>query len=120
MRAPARAPASRSARATPTRAVRLASLALGGSPPFSAYPAARYDHRLMDKIRVVLAEDNVLLREGLARLVSATAEFEVTGTASSLPQLVALVRDQQPNVVMFYIRMPPTGTNAGIQAAAWM
>jgi DNA-binding NarL/FixJ family response regulator len=74
----------------------------------------------MDKIRVVLAEDNVLLREGLARLVSATAEFEVTGTASSLPQLVALVRDQQPNVVITDIRMPPTGTNEGIQAAAWM
>jgi DNA-binding NarL/FixJ family response regulator len=80
----------------------------------------RYDHRLMAKIRVALAEDNVLLREGVSRLVSANEEFELVGTAPDLPQLLALVRDRQPDVVVTDIRMPPTGTDEGIQAAAWM
>src|SRR5580765_3193917 len=86
----------------------------------SGRPAARYDHGLMGKIRVALAEDNVLLREGISRLVSANEEFELVGTASDLPQLLALVREQLPDVVITDIRMPPTGTNEGIQAAAWL
>ena len=86
----------------------------------SAGPEARYDHRLMATIRVALAEDNVLLREGVSRLVSANEEFELVGTAPDLPLLLALVREQQPDVVVTDIRMPPTGTNEGIQAAAWL
>ena len=74
----------------------------------------------MAKIRVALAEDNVLLREGVSRLVSANEEFELVGTASDLPQLLALAREQLPDVVVTDIRMPPTGTNEGIQAAAWL
>ncbi len=85
-----------------------------------ASPLARYDHGLMETIRVVLAEDNVLLREGVSRLVSANEEFEVVGTAADLPQLLALVGEKQPDVVITDIRMPPTGTDEGIQAAAWM
>jgi DNA-binding NarL/FixJ family response regulator len=94
-----------------------------GMPPrswLSTGPAARYDHRLMERIRVALAEDNVLLREGVSRLVSANEEFELVGTAPDLPQLLALVREQEPDVVVTDIRMPPTGTNEGIQAAAWL
>jgi len=60
----------------------------------------------MGKIRVALAEDNVLLREGVSRLVSANEEFELVGTASDLPQLLALVREQLPDVVITDIRMP--------------
>jgi DNA-binding NarL/FixJ family response regulator len=82
--------------------------------------AARYDHRLMDVIKVALAEDNVLLREGISRLVSANEDFRLVGTASDLPQLLELVGDQQPDVVVTDIRMPPTGTDEGIQAAAWL
>src|SRR5215469_6658499 len=74
----------------------------------------------METIRVALAEDNVLLREGVSRLVSANEQFELVGTASDLPQLLALVREQLPDVVITDIRMPPTGTNEGIQAAAWL
>ena len=72
-------------------------------------PVARYDHRLMATIRVALAEDNVLLREGVSRLVSANEEFELVGTAPDLPQLLALVREKLPDVVITDIRMPPTG-----------
>ena len=71
-------------------------------------------------IRVALAEDNVLLREGISRLVAANEDFELVGVAGDLPQLLALAREREPDVVVTDIRMPPTGTDEGIQAAAWM
>jgi len=74
----------------------------------------------MDTIRVALAEDNVLLREGISRLVAANADFELVGTASDLPQLLALITEHDPDVVITDIRMPPTGTDEGIKAAAWL
>jgi DNA-binding NarL/FixJ family response regulator len=74
----------------------------------------------MTKIRVALAEDNVLLREGISRLIAASDDFELVGTAPDLPRLLTLVDEQQPHVVITDIRMPPTGTDEGIQAAAWM
>jgi DNA-binding NarL/FixJ family response regulator len=80
----------------------------------------RYDHGSMDTIRVALAEDNVLLREGISRLVAANADFELVGTASDLPQLLALITEHDPDVVITDIRMPPTGTDEGIKAAAWL
>lgn len=74
----------------------------------------------MSVIKVVLAEDNLLLREGVSRLVGANEDFELVGVASDLPQLLALVGEQAPDVVVSDIRMPPTGTDEGIQAAAWI
>jgi DNA-binding NarL/FixJ family response regulator len=74
----------------------------------------------MTTIRVVLAEDNVLLREGVSRLVSANADFELAGVASDLPELLAVIEEQDPDVVVTDIRMPPTGTDEGIKAAAWL
>jgi DNA-binding NarL/FixJ family response regulator len=81
---------------------------------------ARYDLRSMAMIRVALAEDNVLLREGISRLVSANDDFELVGVAADLPQLLRVVSEQAPDVVITDIRMPPTGTDEGIQAAAWI
>jgi DNA-binding NarL/FixJ family response regulator len=63
----------------------------------------------MDRIRVALAEDNVLLREGVSRLVASNDDFELVGTASDLPQLLALVGAEHPDVVITDIRMPPPG-----------
>jgi DNA-binding NarL/FixJ family response regulator len=74
----------------------------------------------MARIRVALAEDHVLLREGISRLVAANEDFELVGAASDLPELLALVGDQVPDVVLTDIRMPPTGSDEGIQAAAWI
>jgi len=74
----------------------------------------------MTAIRVALAEDHVLLREGISRLVSADDDFELVGVASDLPGLLAVVAEQDPHVVVTDIRMPPSGTNEGIQAAAWL
>ena len=74
----------------------------------------------MTRIRVVLADDHVLLREGISRLVAADADLELAGSAGDLPGLLALAERERPDVVVTDIRMPPTGTDEGIQAAAWI
>src|SRR6266496_2319255 len=74
----------------------------------------------MTTIRVALAEDNVLLREGISRLVAANDDSELVGVASDLPGLLSVVAEHDPDVVITDIRMPPTGTSEGIQAAAWL
>lgn len=71
-------------------------------------------------IRVALAEDHALVRDGLTRLVQAEADLELAGVASDLPGLLALVDEQDPDVVVTDIRMPPNRTDEGIQAAAWL
>jgi DNA-binding NarL/FixJ family response regulator len=67
-------------------------------------------------MRVILADDSMLLREGLARLL-AEAGFEVAGRASDGEELLALVAAQPPDVVIVDIRMPPTHTDEGLRAA---
>jgi DNA-binding NarL/FixJ family response regulator len=74
----------------------------------------------MVTIRVVLAEDNVLVREGVARLVDGHDDFELVGEAADMPGLLKLIAEQNPDVVVTDIRMPPTGTDEGIQAATWL
>lgn len=69
---------------------------------------------------MVLAEDNTLLREGISRLIEAGDELELVGVASDLPGLLAMVEEHEPDVVVTDIRMPPTGTDEGIKAAAWL
>ena len=69
-------------------------------------------------IRVVLAEDNTLLREGIARLLERADEIDLVGTAVDRPTLEALIEAADPQVVVTDIRMPPTGTDEGIQMAA--
>lgn len=69
-------------------------------------------------IRAVLAEDNALLRQGLERLLQAAEDVELVGSAVDLPTLEALIEAETPDVVVTDIRMPPTGTDEGIQVAA--
>jgi DNA-binding NarL/FixJ family response regulator len=68
-------------------------------------------------IRVVLAEDNVLLRDGVSRLLAAQGDLELVGVAADLPSLLECVETDRPDVVVTDIRMPPTGTDEGIRAA---
>jgi DNA-binding NarL/FixJ family response regulator len=70
----------------------------------------------MTGIRVVLAEDDVLLREGLASLLERSG-FDVVGRAGDAAQLLALVGDKAPELVVVDIRMPPTHTTEGLDAA---
>ncbi|HEY4826910.1 MAG TPA: response regulator transcription factor [Solirubrobacteraceae bacterium] len=67
-------------------------------------------------MRVALADDAVLLREGLARLLG-EAGFEVVGLAADAEDLLALVERTQPDVAIVDIRMPPTHTDEGLRAA---
>ena len=68
------------------------------------------------RLRVVIAEDAVLLREGLGRLL-AEAGLDVAGTAGNAEQLLQLARALRPDVVLADVRMPPTQTTEGLQAA---
>jgi serine/threonine-protein kinase PknK len=68
------------------------------------------------RVRVVVAEDDVLLREGLASLLDRSG-FEVVGQAGDGVQLLALVRETKPELVVTDIRMPPTNTTEGLDAA---
>jgi DNA-binding NarL/FixJ family response regulator len=81
---------------------------------------ARYGPTTMTTIRVVLAEDNALLREGISKLVDAHDDIELVGTASNLPELLSLIEETTPDVVVTDIRMPPTGTDEGLQAATML
>ena len=68
------------------------------------------------RVRVVLADDSVLFREGLARLL-ADRGFVVTAQAGDADELHAAVHRKAPDVVVTDIRMPPTNTNEGLLAA---
>jgi DNA-binding NarL/FixJ family response regulator len=70
-------------------------------------------------VRVVVADDSVLFREGLARLLEASG-FEVVGRAGDAVELLAAVEAERPDIVITDIRMPPTHTTEGLQAAAWI
>ena len=65
---------------------------------------------------MVVADDDVLLREGLASLLD-RSDFEVVGQAGDARQLLALVRDVAPELVVTDIRMPPSNTTEGLDAA---
>lgn len=68
--------------------------------------------------RVLLAEDNYIAREGIGLLLSTVADVEVVAVCSDLDSLLSAVETQRPDVVVTDIRMPPTGTDEGIRAAA--
>ncbi len=69
-------------------------------------------------IRVALAEDNLLIREGVCRLLEAEDDVQVVAACGDLDALLAAVEMQEPDVVLTDIRMPPTGSDEGIRAAA--
>lgn len=66
--------------------------------------------------RVALADDDVLLREGLAGLLERSG-YEIVGQCGDASELVELVRERQPDLVIVDIRMPPSHTTEGLQAA---
>jgi DNA-binding NarL/FixJ family response regulator len=70
----------------------------------------------MTAMRVVLVEDEVLLREGMASLLERSG-IEVVGQAGDAIQLLSLVGDTSPDLVVIDIRMPPTRTREGLEAA---
>jgi len=67
-------------------------------------------------VRIVLADDAALFREGVANLLR-EAGFDVVGQAENADDLLALVGEHQPDVVIVDIRMPPSHTLEGLEAA---
>src|SRR5258707_3037548 len=70
----------------------------------------------MTQTRVVLADDDVLLREGIASLLEHSS-FQVVGRAGDAAELVALVREHHPDLAIIDIRMPPNHATEGLEAA---
>ena len=68
-------------------------------------------------IRVVFAEDNYLVREGTAALLASVDTVELVGTAETRDELLTAVTELAPDAVLTDIRMPPTNSNEGIEAA---
>src|SRR4051794_10956295 len=76
-------------------------------------PRGREQH---ERVRVVIADDSVLLREGLARLLE-TSGFDVVGQAGDGEDLLRKVGAHKPDVAVVDVRMPPTHTDEGLRAA---
>jgi DNA-binding NarL/FixJ family response regulator len=68
-------------------------------------------------IRVLLAEDNYLVREGVRGLLETLPGVELVGAVGDYDALCAAIDEHKPDVVLTDIRMPPTGTDEGIRAA---
>jgi DNA-binding NarL/FixJ family response regulator len=68
-------------------------------------------------LRVVLAEDHLIVREGVRRLLETRQDVEVAAACGDLDSLLAAVDAEEPDVVLTDIRMPPGNTDEGIQAA---
>jgi class 3 adenylate cyclase/ActR/RegA family two-component response regulator len=75
------------------------------------------EHERDGTITVLLADDNLLVREGVRALLGFERDLEVVGTASDFDELVASAEASRPHVVVTDIRMPPTFQNEGIEAA---
>jgi len=67
-------------------------------------------------LRVVIADDDVLLREGIASLLE-RSNYEVAGLAGDAAELMVMVREHRPDLVVLDIRMPPSHTTEGLDAA---
>jgi DNA-binding NarL/FixJ family response regulator len=68
-------------------------------------------------LRIVVAEDHALLREGLRTMIESTGEVDLVATCSDLPGLLAAVDEHRPDVVLTDIRMPPGRSDEGVRAA---
>ena len=68
-------------------------------------------------IRVLLAEDNFVVREGIRAIVDSQDGMDLVGVCGDLPELLAAVPETRPDVVLTDIRMPPTQTDEGVRAA---
>lgn len=80
-------------------------------------PHRRADHDGPTMIRTVLADDSLIVRQGLVGLLGEIDDVEVVGEADEPAGLLALVESEQPDLVITDIRMPPTHTDEGIRAA---
>lgn len=69
------------------------------------------------RIRVVLADDNLLVREGVRQLLATVPEIEVVGVCADRDSLLSAVEAEKPDAIITDVRMPPTNTDEGIEVA---
>jgi len=69
-------------------------------------------------IRIVLADDHYLVREGVAALIATEPDLELVATCGDEAEALAAIAEHDPDVVITDIRMPPTGTDEGVRIAA--
>ena len=94
-------------------------LALKGMDARRAVWQVRWEPQPSGALRVALAEDSVLLREGMARVLDSEG-FEVVLQASDADELIFGIPSARPHVVILDVRMPPTHTTEGLRAALWL
>ena len=68
-------------------------------------------------LRIVVAEDNLLVREGIVRLLSSAADLDVARACQDYDAVLAAIDEDEPDVVLTDIKMPPTSTDEGIRLA---
>jgi DNA-binding NarL/FixJ family response regulator len=68
-------------------------------------------------VAIALADDSLIVREGVAQMLAAEPEMQVVASCGDLPSLLAAVETERPDVVVTDIRMPPTSTDEGIRLA---
>ncbi len=82
-----------------------------------ATPVGACDDAPMSSLRIVVADDDLLVRRGVVAVLGLIEGVEVVAEAGDLPSLLAAVESEGPDVVVTDVRMPPTGTDEGVQAA---
>jgi DNA-binding NarL/FixJ family response regulator len=102
--------------AEPVRVIRVAPLEDDPAASFAALGSPEDGAEAMAGLRIVVADDSVLFREGLVRVLKG-AGFEVVAQAGDAEELLGLVRADPPDLVITDIRMPPTNTDEGLVAA---
>jgi DNA-binding NarL/FixJ family response regulator len=69
-------------------------------------------------IRVVLADDSVVVQDVLAQILNRSPDIDLVAIADDEPTLLAAIERTRPDVVVTDVRMPPTGTDEGVRVAA--
>jgi DNA-binding NarL/FixJ family response regulator len=71
-------------------------------------------------IRVVIAEDSLIVRTGIQQILGLAPNVEVVASCGDLPELMEAIEREHPDVVLTDIRMPPTQVDEGIKVAGWL
>ena len=71
-------------------------------------------------LKVILAEDNLLVREGIQQILALEPDIEVVGSCGDLPELMEAIERESADVVLTDIRMPPGQVDEGLQVASWL